>query len=554
MKHLRLYLLQAAAVLFLTICLNQAQAQVQTPRYISMGPNTNGYYEYLPQGYGTNSSQTYPLILFIHGMGELGDGSPGQLPKLLVTGIAASINVGEMPVSLTVNGQTFSFIAISPQFVNWPSPTDINNVLDYVVSHYRVDINRIYLTGLSMGGGAVWEYAGNNSTYANRVAAIVPIAGASWPDYGRSRTIASANLPVWALHNNYDPTCPVSYTNTYVSQINEAPAPNPLARKTIFEAYAHDAWTEVYNSHYKENNQTVYQWMLQYARGGVVPPNTNKPPTANAGPTQTVNGTTAQLSGSGTDPDGTIASYNWTKLSGPTGGNITSPSSPSTGLTGLIGGSYKYRLTVTDNSGATGTSDVVINVIASIPGRIEAENYTAMSGIQTENTGDPGGGLDVGWQENNDWMDYNVNVTTAGTYAVNFRVATPNTGVQFQLRKADGSVLATVTAPNTGAWQSYQNVIANVDLAAGQQTLRIVTTDAKASGWNFNWMDFSQSSATPNKLPTVSAGAAQTITLPASTASLTGNATDSDGTIASYAWSEVSGPNNAVFSNASAAS
>ena len=137
--------------------------------------------------------------------------------------------------------------------------------------------------------------------------------------------------------------------------------------------------------------------------------------------------------------------------------------------------------------------------------RVEAENYTAMSGVQSEVTGDPGGGLDVGWQENNDWMDYSVNVAAAGTYTVNFRAATPNAGAQFQLRNASGTVLATITLPNTGGWQTYQTLSAQVTLPAGQQTLRIVTTDAKVTGWNLNWWEIAgATTATPPPATTTS--------------------------------------------------
>ncbi|HWJ91638.1 MAG TPA: carbohydrate-binding protein, partial [Flavisolibacter sp.] len=138
--------------------------------------------------------------------------------------------------------------------------------------------------------------------------------------------------------------------------------------------------------------------------------------------------------------------------------------------------------------------------------KIEAESYTAMSGIQTENTGDAGGGLNVGWQENNDWMDYSVNVPAAGTYTVNFRVATTNTGVQFQLRNSSGTSLATVTVPNTGWWQTYQTVSAQVTLPAGQQTLRIVTTDAKGSGWNINWWQITNNTSTGQAVKLATSG------------------------------------------------
>lgn len=75
-------------------------------------------------------------------------------------------------------------------------------------------------------------------------------------------------------------------------------------------------------------------------------------------------GQTATLSGSGTDPDGTISSYAWKKISGPAGGVITSPASAVTNVTGLVAGVYQYELTVTDDKGAAGTDTVQITVLA----------------------------------------------------------------------------------------------------------------------------------------------------------------------------------------------
>lgn len=75
-------------------------------------------------------------------------------------------------------------------------------------------------------------------------------------------------------------------------------------------------------------------------------------------------GQTTTLSGSGTDADGTIASYQWRKISGPAGGTITSPTAAVTTVTALVAGVYIYELMVTDNQGATGTDTVQITVIA----------------------------------------------------------------------------------------------------------------------------------------------------------------------------------------------
>src|SRR4029078_6820288 len=66
---------------------------------------------------------------------------------------------------------------------------------------------------------------------------------------------------------------------------------------------------------------------------------------------------------------------------------------------------------------------VIIKAVAGPPTMVEAENYSAMFGIQTEPTSDINGGQNVGWQDNNDWMDYNVNLPLSGPYQVNFRVA-----------------------------------------------------------------------------------------------------------------------------------
>jgi endoglucanase len=98
-------------------------------------------------------------------------------------------------------------------------------------------------------------------------------------------------------------------------------------------------------------------------------------------------------------------------VSGPSNASFGSAGSAATTVSGLLQGSYTFRLTVTDNAGAFSTGDVTITVNAaggSTSGgsiRIEAENFTSMSGIQTENTYDAGGGQNVGWQDNNEWMD-----------------------------------------------------------------------------------------------------------------------------------------------------
>ncbi|NJM14578.1 MAG: carbohydrate-binding protein [Bacteroidales bacterium] len=163
--------------------------------------------------------------------------------------------------------------------------------------------------------------------------------------------------------------------------------------------------------------------------------------------------------------------------------------------------SYTFS-NVTANHTISATFNLIPISGASIPGKIEAEDYDAMSGIQTQSTSDVGGGLNVGWINAGDWMDYEVNVTSAGTYTVEYRVASPNNTGQVQLLSG-GTVLATTNIPNTGNWQAWTTVSATVNLVAGTQTLRVY---ASGSGWNINWLSFVSVIVTPTYTITASAG------------------------------------------------
>jgi len=230
---------------------------IHTAIKANVNPNCAGYYEALPTRYDS-SAKKYPLILFIHGIGELGT----DLSTMLRAGLPRLINRKKFPADFEVNGQHFSFIVISPQFKKWPTNDEVKSVLDYAVDHYRVDTSRIYVTGLSMGGGVTWEF---DAQYGGSVAAIAPICGGSWPDTKRAQKIASFNLPVWAFHNVDDHTVPVSYTIDYVNKINSF-NPSVKAKYTTWQTGGHDSWTRAYDPATQEDGKNVYEWMLQYRR------------------------------------------------------------------------------------------------------------------------------------------------------------------------------------------------------------------------------------------------------------------------------------------------
>ncbi|SHN30707.1 carbohydrate-binding protein [Chitinophaga sp. CF418] len=190
------------------------------------------------------------------------------------------------------------------------------------------------------------------------------------------------------------------------------------------------------------------------------------------------------------DTDGTVKKVEFFQGVTKIGEDTTSPYQYL--WTGVPTGSYSITAKATDNNQMTTTSTpVAINVTAApvqknVPGRIEAEDFDAMNGIGTEGCGDVGGGQNIGWVGTGDWMDYNVNVATSGTYTVAFRVASAPGGGQLQLQSGT-NILTTVDVEATGGWQSWVTKTTTVTLTAGRQTLRVY---ASRADFNLNWFEF----------------------------------------------------------------
>ncbi|RSK36244.1 cellulase family glycosylhydrolase [Hymenobacter metallilatus] len=121
---------------------------------------------------------------------------------------------------------------------------------------------------------------------------------------------------------------------------------------------------------------------------------------------------------------------------------------------------------------------------------VQAESYHTMSGVQTETTTDAGGGQNVGWLDAGDWMAYTVDVPTAGSYLIQYRVASPGGGGRISLEQNAGTIQrGTVSVPATGGWQNWTTVSHTVTLPAGRQDIAI---GVPAGGYNINWWSFSK--------------------------------------------------------------
>jgi predicted peptidase len=221
-----------------------------------------GYYVALPPRYEARID-SFPLLLFLHGLGQMGNGS-SDLHYITFDGIGRLIAKGKFPVSFASGGRLFSFIVVSPQSSQIPTEADVKELLDHVTSTYRVDRSRVYLSGLSMGARVVTLAA---AAYAEEFAAIVPIAGvAVGPGMqNRCKAMAEAELPVWELHNLDDPMAPIAQAQQFISALAGF-NPRVKPRFTVFDVYGHDAWTTALDPVFQENGMNIYEWMLQYSR------------------------------------------------------------------------------------------------------------------------------------------------------------------------------------------------------------------------------------------------------------------------------------------------
>lgn len=198
------------------------------------------YYLYFPEAYENEKDTDFPLLLFLHGGGESGN----SLSALKTNG----------PPKLIAEGRQFPFIILAPQNPHqkkWWNTRAVMQLLDTVIAKNRVDRKRIYLTGLSRGGGAAWELA---VQYPDRFAALAVVCGmapipyAGWID---------KDLAIWVFHGTKDESIAFSESEGMVKKLRE------LGHKVIFTAYkgvGHNSWIQAYDT------PALYTWFMKQER------------------------------------------------------------------------------------------------------------------------------------------------------------------------------------------------------------------------------------------------------------------------------------------------
>lgn len=239
-----------------------------------------GYLEHLPSDYETNKSKNYPLLIFLHGDGQRGNGTT-ELYKVKQEGIPRLIEAGHN-MTFTVNGVDHKFIVIAPQLKiggkdHWA--VEIQKELqEHVLANYRVDKSRIYLTGLSRGGHGT--YIGLSET-PDIFAAGAVVAGYS---NAQSKFIAERRIPVWAFHGTADPQVKrgdgwteFMRTQWYAKDTLKI----DITKDQIWTEYpnlGHNVWDNAYKTDNSLHTPNIYQWLLGYTKAGVVTPPVVEPP------------------------------------------------------------------------------------------------------------------------------------------------------------------------------------------------------------------------------------------------------------------------------------
>jgi predicted peptidase len=232
---------------------NKPQDKLLTPHSFERRVTLHAdYLLFLPKGYDPSADKRWPLILFLHGAGERGT----NVWQVDVHG----------PANYIADHPDFPFILVSPQcpaYETWSSDV-LLGLLDEVCAAHKVDPQRVYLTGLSLGGYGTWGLA---LAHPERFAAVAPICGggslgnvilASLGYTTPQTKLALKGLPVWAFHGSKDNVVPPAESERMVKALKDLGAGE--VKLTLYPEATHNSWAQTYS------NPEFYEWLLAHKR------------------------------------------------------------------------------------------------------------------------------------------------------------------------------------------------------------------------------------------------------------------------------------------------
>ncbi|MBX2888701.1 MAG: hypothetical protein KF829_08645, partial [Ferruginibacter sp.] len=420
--------------------------------------------------------------------------APNQAPVVITSSdISITLPVNEAPLEATITDADGSIVSILWTLVSGGAAViDDPNAESTTVSGLEPGLYTFALTATDDDG----------ATGSDTLLILVntPVNQAPMAIAGPNQAVTSAVGSVTLNGDGYDPDGMISSMQWRKVQGGAATIQNPASGVTNVSNLAVDVY---------KFELTVTDDMGASARDTMqltVTQAPNQPPVANAGPdisiTLPIN--YVSITGNGTDPDGTITSYLWSKLSGPSA-TISNAFSPTVNITNMVQGLYVFRLRVTDNDGVSSTDNVVI-VVEPAPNQMPVAHA--------------GTDITITLPTNS------VTLNGAGTDS-------DGTIVSYSWENISGP-----SAPSIASSNSASTVVNN--FVEGHYIFKLTITDDRG-GTATDEVDVIVLRA-PNQAPTANAGPDQIITLPINYTALNGIGTDVDGSIVSYRWSKVSGP------------
>ena len=195
------------------------------------------FVEYSPE----NSDKKLPLVIQLHGAGERGNGSEEELSKVDIHGFS---NIME--------GNEYECIFIMPQCPKttfWAARVEsIHKFIDSIIEKYNVDEDRVYLTGLSMGGFGTWNVAMDSP---KRFAAIAPVCGG-----GMAWNMGVLKMPIWMFHGENDGVVSPTNSDEIAKKLESIGADY---KYTKVPDVAHDVWKVAYT-------KELLEWLLSKKR------------------------------------------------------------------------------------------------------------------------------------------------------------------------------------------------------------------------------------------------------------------------------------------------